>query len=154
MDYPENQGLFNSPAFELASWQASLAFERTLITLDQTLMGAIRTSLALISFGFALILFFHQFGGEIGVSLWVPARNLGLTLLVMGTGLVTLGLVGHRNRFNDLKLKMDDLHERKLLADRCPYRRSTTAVVALLLLLAGLLAITGVVFRIYAVAQS
>jgi uncharacterized membrane protein YidH (DUF202 family) len=51
----------DSPTFELASCQASLAFERTLITLDQSLMGAVRTSLALISFGFALVLFFHQF---------------------------------------------------------------------------------------------
>lgn len=145
---PEHEGSFNSPTFELASCQASLAFERTLITLDQTLMGAVRTSLALISFGFALVLFFHQFGGEIGVSLRVPARNLGLTLLIMGTGLVTVGLFGHRKRFNELKRKMDDLYRRKLLIEGCPYRQSTTAIFALLLLLAGLLAMAGVLIRV------
>src|SRR5215213_5908061 len=83
---------FDSPAFELASCQASLAFERTLITLDQSLMGTVRTSLALISFGFALVVFFHHFSEVMGTDLRVPARNFGLTLLVMGTALVTAGL--------------------------------------------------------------
>jgi inner membrane protein YidH len=137
-----------SPTFELASWQATLAFERTLISLDQTLMGTVRTSLALISFGFALILFFHQFGGEIGVNLQAPARNFGLGLLAIGTGLVTVGLLGHRKRFKDLRSKMDELHNRRLLAERCPYRLSSTAIFAFLLLLTGLLAMVAVFARI------
>jgi putative membrane protein len=137
-----------SPTFELASWQASLAFERTLITLDQSLMGAVRTSLALISFGFALVLFFHQFSGVMGIDLRVPARNFGLSLLVMGTALVTAGLLGHRKRYKDLRSKMDDLHRRKLLTEGCPYRHSAIAVFALLLLFAGLLTMMGVLIGI------
>jgi uncharacterized membrane protein YidH (DUF202 family) len=144
----QNERSSGSPTFELASCQASLAFERTLITLDQSLMGAVRTSLALISFGFALVVFFHHFSGAMGTDLRVPARNCGLTLLVMGTALVTAGLLGHRKRYNDLRFRMDELHERKLLSEGCPYRYSTIAVFALLLLLAGLLTMFGVLIRI------
>lgn len=139
---------FESPALELASCQASLAFERTLITLDQTLMGAVRTSLALISFGFAMVLFFHEFGGNAGIDLRSPARVLGICLLVLGTALVAFALLGHRKRFNVLKLKMDELYCRKLLAERCPYEHSATAVFALVLLLTGLVATAAVVARI------
>ena len=139
---------FDSPALELASCQASLAFERTLISLDQSLMGAIRTSLALITFGFALVLFFHQVSGEMGVNLRIPARNFGLSLVAMGIGLVLVGLLGHRKRFTELCHKMDELHRRKLLSAGCPYRRSPVAVLALLLLLAGLMVMLGILVRV------
>jgi uncharacterized membrane protein YidH (DUF202 family) len=139
---------FDSPNFELASRQASLAFERTLISLDQSLMGAVRTSLALISFGFAMLLFAHQFSASMGVDLSVPARNFELTLLAMGTALLTVALLGHRKRFTVLSSQMDGLHHRRLLVEGCPYRRSAIAVFAVLLLVAGLLLITGVIIRI------
>jgi putative membrane protein len=139
---------FDSPALELASCQASLAFERTLISLDQSLMGAIRTSLTLITFGFALVLFFHQVSGETGVDLRVPARNFGLGLVAIGIGLVAVGLFGHQKRFTELQHKMDDLNRRKLLIEGCPYRRSPIAVVALLLLFAGILIMLGILVRI------
>lgn len=139
---------FESPALELASCQAALAFERTLISLDQSLMGAIRTSLALITFGFALVLFFHQVSGEIGVNLRVPARNFGLSLVVIGIGLVIVGMRGHRRRFTELSSRMDDLYCRKLLSQGCPYRRSSVAVFAALLLLVSLLVLLGILVRI------
>ncbi len=142
------QSPFESPQFELASRQASLAFERTLITLDQSLMGAVRTSLALISFGFAMVLFFHQFSAQMGVDLRAPTRDLGLALLGMGSGLLTAGLVGHRRRFDDLKFQMNELYRRNLLIESCPYRRSAIAIFAILLLFVGILMITGVLIRI------
>lgn len=136
------------PAFELASCQASLAFERTLVSLDQGLMSAIRTSLSLIGFGFAMFLFFHQYGTEVGVNLRTPARNFGLALVAMGIGLITIGLVGHRRRFASLRVRMDELQRRKLLLEGCPYRGSPIAVLAMLLLLSGLLVMLGILVRI------
>ena len=141
------EGLFESPALELASCQASLAFERTLISLDQSLMGAIRTSLALITFGFAMVLFFVQASGEIGVDLLTPARNFGLSLVAMGIGFVIVGLLGHRRRFTELCGKMNELKRRNLLSEGCPYRRSPVAALGLLLLLAGLLVMLGILVR-------
>jgi len=144
----KHESPIDSPALELASCQASLAFERTLISLDQSLMGAVRTSLALITFGFALVLFFHQVSGVIGVNLRIPARNFGLSLVAMGIGLVMIGLIGHRKRFAELRHKMDELYRRKMLIEGCPYRGSPIAVVALLLLLAGLLVMLAILVRI------
>lgn len=144
----ENRNALNVPAFELASRQASLAFERTFVSIDQALMSAIRTSLSLIAFGFAMVLFFHEFEGEMGVSLRVPARNFGLSLVAMGTALVAIGLIGHRRRFAQLRTQMDDLHCRGLLLEPCPYRHAPIAILALLLLLAGLLVVLGIIVRI------
>jgi putative membrane protein len=144
----QSQNPFDSPTFELASRQAWLAFERTLISLDQSLMAAVRTSLSLIGFGFAMALFFDQFGGKVGVDLRVPARNFGLCLVALGIGLVAIGLIGHWRRFTELRTTMDALHARKLLIEGCPYRRAPIAVLALLLLLAGLLAMVGILLRI------
>lgn len=110
-------------------------------------MGTVRTSLALITFGFAMVLFFHRISDEIGVNLRIPARNFGLGLVAMGIGLVTIGLLGHRKRFTELRLKMDELYRRKMLMDGCPYGRSPIAVVALLLLLSGLLVMFGILVR-------
>ena len=138
----------NAPAFELASCQASLAFERTLVTLDQSLMSAIRTSLSLIGFGFAMVLFFHQLGNEVGANLQVPARNFGLSLVAMGVGLITIGLIGHRRRFKSLRARMDELHSRRLLFEGCPHKGSPIAILAMLLLLSGLLVMLGILVRV------
>lgn len=146
VDTSENP--LNVPTFELASCQASLAFERTLVSLDQSLMGAIRTSLALITFGFGLAWFLHQVSGEIGVNLRISGRNFGLSLVAMGIGLITIGLLGHRRRFASLRARMDELHRRKLLLEGCPYRWSPIAALAMLLLLAGLLVLLGILVRV------
>ena len=144
----QNDDLLAVPAFELASRQASLAFERTLVSLDQSLMSAIRTSLSLIGFGFAMFLFFNQAGGDIGVSLRVPARNFGLSLVAMGIALITIGLIGHQRRFIAIRDQMDELHRRKLLAEGCPRTRAPIATLAGLLLMSGLLVMLGILIRI------
>ena len=147
-DVDHDEELLKVPAFELASRQASLAFERTLVSLDQSLMSAIRTSLSLIGFGFAMILFFYQFGTEVGVSLRIPARNFGIVLVAIGTALVMIGLIGHQRRFIALRNQMDELHQRKLLFEGCPRSRAPIAGVALLLLLSGILVMLGILVRI------
>ena len=139
---------FDVPTFELASCQASLAFERTLVSLDQSLMSSIRTSLSLIGFGFAMVLFFHQLGGQVGVNLNIPARNFGLSLVATGVGLITIGLAGHQRRFTSLKARMNDLYQRRLLLEGCPYSGRPIATLALLLLLSGLLVMAGILIRV------
>ena len=63
----------------------------------------------------------------VGVDLRTPARNFGFGLIAMGVALITIGLFDHRRRFAELKLQMDDLHERKLLLEPCPPNRSPVA---------------------------
>ena len=136
------------PTFELASRQASLAFERTLVSLDQFLMSSIRTSLSLIGFGFAMFLFFNQAGVEAGVDLRVPARNFGLSLVALGVGLLATGLVVHRTRYRALRRQINDMHRRRLLAEDCPRKQAPVAILALILLIAGLLVMAGILIRI------
>lgn len=138
----------DSPAFELASRQASLAFARTLVSIDLYLMGAIRTSLSLMAFGFAMALFLNQVSGEFGVDLRTPARNFGFSLVAMGVALITIGLVEHRRRFIVLKSQMDDLYRRELIAEPSPRSRSPVAVLASFLLLTGILTMIGVAIRV------
>lgn len=137
-----------SPALELASRQAALAFERTLLGLDQLLMSSIRTSLSLLTFGFAMFLFFQQVAGDAGVNLRVPARNFGISLVALGVGLLASGLIAHRSRYAALRRQMDDLYQRQLLAQGGPRTPSRIAIFCVLLLVAGLLAIVGIVIRI------
>lgn len=144
--FPDNTAS-DSPAFELSARQAELAFERTLMSLDQSLLGAIRTSLSMIGFGFAMVLFFHQLSGQIGVDLKIPVRNFGISLVAMGVGLITVALIGHRRRFVTLRASMNDLHGRGLLLQRFPYKWAPIAIFAQLLLLAGLLVALGLVVR-------
>ena len=144
----EKRSAFDTPGFELVSRQASLAFERTLVSIDLSLMGAIRTSLSLIGFGFAMVLFFREFGGEASVSLRVPVRNFGVSLVAMGTALIAIGWVAHRRRFTQLLAQMDDLVRRGLLRESWPHKRAPIAVLALLLLLSGLLVALGIIVRV------
>jgi putative membrane protein len=134
--------------FELASRQAALAFARTLIAIDQALLSAVRTSLSLLAFGFAMVLFLHRMSGTVGVDLSAPARNFGFGLIALGVALITVGLIDHRRRFNLLKNQMDDLCQRKLLAEPSPQRHSALALLAYLLLLSGILVMLGVAIRI------
>ena len=131
----------------LASSQASLAFERTLMSVDRALMSIIQVSLSMIGFGFAMVLFFHRLTGEVGVDLRAPARNFGLFLVAIGVGLVTFGLLEHQRRRADLRRAMDELHRQKHLLHPHVPRRSPIAVVAILLLLAGLLVMLGILVR-------
>jgi len=144
----QGKKILDSPAFELASRQASLAFTRTLVSIDLFLMGAIRTSLSMIAFGFAMALFLHHVSGESGVDLRAPARNFGFSLIAMGVGLITIGLIEYRRRFSELKAQMDDLYRRKLIAEPCPRKRSPVAAVAGLLLVTGILTMIGVAIRV------
>jgi len=65
-----------------------LALERTRLAHDRTLMAWIRTAFSMISFGFTIFKFFQYL--QESQTLEIPrrgtgARNLGVTLIVLGT---------------------------------------------------------------------
>jgi putative membrane protein len=85
---------------DLANQRTDLALLRTRMAADRTLMAWIRTALSLISFGFTI----YKFLQDVGVFLQksggptIPVqgpRNLGLSLIALGTGGLILASFEH-----------------------------------------------------------
>lgn len=149
-DQPDSGGiLFDSPSTELASHRTAMGFERTRMASDRTLMAMLRTALALIGFGFTIFKFFHDLGAQLGIQKAVaaPAKNFGLTLVILGVGLLIAGIFNHWQLIKQLSARRDRLHAAKLLRHESHYKTSPTVVAAILLLLAGLLAVLGILAR-------
>jgi putative membrane protein len=147
---PKSGGiLFDSAATELASDRTAMAFDRTRMSVDRTLMAMLRTSLALIGFGFTIFKFFHDLGKQIGIenAVAAPAKNFGITLVLLGVALLTAGLFNHWQMIKQLRARRDMLHAENLIRHHSHYQTSPTVVVAVLLLLAGLLAVLGIMAR-------
>jgi putative membrane protein len=85
---------------ELANQRTDLALLRTRMAADRTLMAWIRTALSLISFGFTIYKFlqdvaaFLQKSGGPAIPVQGP-RNLGLSLIALGTGGLILASIEH-----------------------------------------------------------
>lgn len=77
--------------------QTDLGVTRTILAAERTLMAWVRTGLSMISFGFAIYKFLQGFQESGAVHLRRPhePRNLGLFLVVLGTGSVLAGMVEH-----------------------------------------------------------
>ena len=85
-----------------------LALERTRMAADRTLMGWIRTSLSMISFGFTIYKFLESFPlkeGGLGIGVWRQhsPRNVGLTLIAIGVFALAIACVQHWNYLKKLR---------------------------------------------------
>lgn len=140
----------DDPGLELAAMRTSLAFDRTRLSIDRTQMAVLRTSLAMIGFGFTIYKFFQELGKSTNaVEAFGPAaRNFGLTLVILGVILLTAGLGNHYRSIRILRQRRKHLFERHLLAEGPSHSTSPNAVIAALLLIAGLLTMLGVLMRI------
>src|ERR1700735_316439 len=85
----------SSISFELASRNTGLAVQRTRMGADRTLMAVIRTSLSLISFGFTIFQVFKKLRDSGVLNGGAAARNFGLTLVLLGIGMLILGIIYH-----------------------------------------------------------
>jgi putative membrane protein len=122
----------------LAEQRTDMALQRTIIASERTLMAWIRTSLSMIGFGFTFYKFFQYLPEQIAagnIKRPQAPRNLGLTLIALGT----LGLVAaawqHRSFLNELG------------AATKRHVWSVSFVVALFVILIGAIAFYGVLFR-------
>ena len=85
-----------------------LALERTRMAADRTLMGWIRTSLSMITFGFTIYKFLESFPlkeGASGIGVWRQhsPRNVGLTLIGIGVFALAIACVQHWNYLTRLR---------------------------------------------------
>ena len=122
----------------LAEERTDLALQRTIIAAERTLMAWIRTALSMIGSGFAMYKFFQYLAEEIpaGNILRPQApRNLGLSLIALGTLALAVAAWQHRNFLKEIRAS----HARHLW--------SISFVVAILVILIGCLTFYGVLLR-------
>jgi putative membrane protein len=89
----------------LAEERTDLALQRTILASERSLMAWIRTAISMIGFGFSIFKFFQIQAEEIAAGVVkrpYAARNLGLTLIALGTLGLAAGAWQHRRFLNDL----------------------------------------------------
>jgi putative membrane protein len=122
----------------LAEERTDLALQRTIIAAERTLMAWIRTALSMIGFGFSIYKFFQYLPEEIAsgnIQRPQAPRNLGLSLIALGTLALSAAAWEHRNFLN------------KIGASRTRHLWSTAFVVAIAVILIGLITFYGVLLR-------
>jgi len=113
-----------------------LAFERTVLGENRTLMAWIRTAISLISFGFTIYKFFQETGAKAGSAhrLFTP-RKVGMAMILFGLLALLWGLMEHNSVMKRLKKSYPDAEE------------SRSKWLAILVLIFGMVMFLGVMFR-------
>src|SRR5271169_3027792 len=122
----------------LAEERTDLAVQRTVIAAERTLMAWIRTALSMIGFGFTIYKFFQYQAEEIAAgNIRRPQapRNLGMSLIALGTLALTAAAWQHRRFLKQLGVS----HPR--------HEWSVSFVVAMCVILIGIVTLYGVVLR-------
>jgi putative membrane protein len=122
----------------LAEERTDLALERTLIAAERTMMAWIRTALSMIGFGFTITKFFQYLPEELAAgNIRRPQapRNLGLTLIALGTLALAAAAWQHRHFLHTIG------------AGRTRNLWSISFVVTIAVVLIGLITFYGVLLR-------
>ena len=111
-------------------------------------MSVIRTSLSLIGFGFTIFQFFQKLKeASIGIHPEAP-RNFGVTLVLLGIGMLIVGIVFHVLFMLGLRSQRIEMAEAGLIHAQSGFPASYTLIVAVLLLAIGLMAIVSMTLNI------
>ena len=116
---------------------------------DRTLMAMVRSSLALIGFGFTIFQFFHRLNDDFlaGQMPTAAPRRFGAALIVLGILLLVLGIFKHFRETRARRARRARLVEQGLIRHVEPVTLSSVLAVAGLLLALGLLAFMSVAFH-------
>lgn len=135
---------------EMSSRRSGMAFQRTRMSADRTLMSVIRTSLSMIGFGFTIYQFFRGLAQSdvVGPGAARAAAFFGQALVYLGVGMVAVGILYHLQFMYALRRERSRMKEAGDVHAESPFPVSLTLIVALLLLLLGVAAIAGIVFRL------
>jgi len=127
---------------ELALRRTGMAFQRTRLAADSTLMSVIRTSLSLIGFGFTIYQVFQKAHEANLLKGSAAPRTFGEALVFLGIGMLVVGIGYHVAFMNGLRREREQMKRDGLVHAESQFPLSMTLVVALLLLVVGVLAIT------------
>ena len=122
----------------LAEERTDLALHRTIIAAERTLMAWVRTALSMIGFGFTIYKFFQYLPQDLAAgNIRRPQapRNLGLTLITLGTLALVAAAWQHRSFLNEIGMSQ----KRHIW--------SISFVVAIFVVLIGAIAFYGVLLR-------
>src|SRR5271169_5947115 len=122
----------------LAEERTDLALQRTIIAAERTLMAWIRTAISMIGFGFGIYKFFQYRPEEIAAGdIRTPhaPRNLGLTLVALGTLALVAAAWQHRHFLKAIG------------ASQIPHEWSVSFVVAIAVVLIGCITFYGILLR-------
>ncbi|UWX04811.1 DUF202 domain-containing protein [Pseudoxanthomonas sp. NC8] len=128
-----------------------MAFQRTRLAADRTLMAVIRTSLSLISFGFTIHKVFEGLKESGAIAHAASARNFGVSLVLLGVVMLLIGIGYHAWFMRALRKQRRDMAEDRLIHGEGPFPPSMTLVTAILLLVPGAVAIANMTLHLGAV---
>src|ERR1700748_2012627 len=126
---------------ELSSRRTGMSFQRTRMSADRTLMSIIRTSLSLISFGFTIFQVFKKLRDQNVITHGAPARNFGVTLVLLGIVMLVVGIVYHVQFMMHLREERAAMAADRLVHAQSKFPPSLTLITAGLLLFLGIAAI-------------
>jgi putative membrane protein len=129
-----------STTTELAMRRTGMAFQRTRMAADRTLMAVIRTALSLISFGFTIFTFFNKLKDAGVLKGAASARNFGVSLVLLGIGMLILGIIYHGMFMLGLRRARATLKAEQLVHAESGFPASLVLIVAVILLLIGVAA--------------
>ena len=136
------------PSVELSSNRTAMSFERTAMSSDRTLMSVVRTSLSLIGFGFTIYQFFHSLNEQLDRSPTGTSARFALILIALGMLLLALGIFNHLHETRARRRRRSALYAKDLVRHVEPVKASSALVIAILLFVAGLLAVLRIGFRL------
>ena len=122
----------------LAEQRTDLALQRTIMASDRTLMAWTRTTISMIGFGFGIYKFFQYLPEELAagtVKRPQAPRNLGLTLIALGTLALALAAWQHRSFLNTIGVS------------QARYLWSLSFAIAMGVVVIGLITFYGVLLR-------
>lgn len=123
----------------LSKHRTDLSVRRTVVAAERTLMAWIRTAISMIGFGFTIYKFFQYVPDQIaGAQMRHPQapRNLGLTLVALGTVALTAAAWQHRSFLKEIG--PSETH----------HVWSISFAVAIAVVFIGLLAFFGILLRL------
>lgn len=147
---PADELIGDSVGNELASNRTEMAFMRSELAAERTLMAGVRTALSLISFGFTINSVMRGMrknmpGADIPVD--APAR-FAMSLIGLGLLVLILGLISHWQATHSLRLRGRRLFAMKLVHEAPPVHRSSTAFIAIILFIVGVMSMFSIAFRV------
>ena len=123
---------------ELSRRRTGMSFQRTRMSADRTLMSVIRTSLSLISFGFTIYQFFNKLKDSGLLKGVAASRNFGVSLLLLGIGMLVLGIIYHVLFMLGLRRMRAVMKADALMHAESGFPVSLVLIVAVILLLIGI----------------